>query len=162
MADHYGTLVAALDYHQARGNHAWTAADVDDEKRTAALVRASQTLDALYGARYPGVVATASQDLLWPREGVVWRGDDLPDNVVPAPIEKAAYEFALRELVKPGSLAPDLAPGPQKVLTEVKGIKWDVVAGSSVTAVLPIVDGTLAELLMAAPGGTSVTTLMRF
>jgi hypothetical protein len=162
MADHYGTLAAALDYHQARGNQAWTAPGIDNEKRTAALVRASQALDALYGARYPGVVATASQDLLWPRDGVVWRCEALSNEIVPAPIEKAAYEFALRELVKPGSLAPDLAPGPQKVLTEVKGIKWDVVAGSSVTAVLPIVDGILAELLMPAPGGTSVTTLVRF
>jgi hypothetical protein len=81
---------------------------------------------------------------------------------VPAPIEKAAYEFALRELAKPGSLAPDVAAGPQKVLTEVKGIKWDLIGGSSATAVLPIVDGILAELLMPAPGRTSVTTLMRF
>lgn len=162
MADHYGTLVAALDYHQARGNQAWTAAGVDDEKHAAALVRASQALDALYGARYPGVVATATQDLLWPRNGVVWRGEALTGEVAPAPIEKATYEFALRELVKPGSLAPDVAAGPQKVLTEVKGIKWDVVGGSSVTAVLPIVEGILAELLMPAPGGTSVTTLVRF
>ncbi len=151
MADHYGTLAAALDYHQARGNQAWTAAGVDDEKRTAALVRASQALDALYGSRYPGVVATATQNLLWPREGVVWRGEALADHVVPAPIEKATYEFALRELVKPGSLAPDVAAGPQKVLTEVKGIKWDVVAGSSVTAVLPIVDGILVEAVDGGP-----------
>ncbi|HEV7433893.1 MAG TPA: DnaT-like ssDNA-binding protein [Pseudorhizobium sp.] len=70
-ADHYGTLPAALAYHEARGNAAWTAADVDnDDKRTAALVRASQALGALHGARFSGVVASADQDLLWPRASV--------------------------------------------------------------------------------------------
>jgi hypothetical protein len=59
MPDHYGALPAALAYHEARGNAAWTGAGVDDAKRTAALMRASQALDALYGARYPGVIASA-------------------------------------------------------------------------------------------------------
>jgi hypothetical protein len=125
-------------------------------------VRASQALDALYGARYPGVVASADQDLLWPRANVIWRGEDLAADDVPAPIEKAAYELALRELVKPGSLAPDVTAGPQKMLTEAKGIKWSVVGGSSVKATLPIVDGILDEILLARPTGTTVTTLSRF
>ncbi|MCJ8519012.1 hypothetical protein ABID21_001919 [Pseudorhizobium tarimense] len=162
MADYYGTLPTALAYHEARGNAAWTAASVDDRKRTAALVRASQALDALYGARYPGVVASADQVLLWPRADVVWRCEDLPADVVPAPVEKATYELALRELVKPGSLAPDVAAGPQKVLTEVKGIKWSVVGDVSGKAVLPIVEGILAEILPATPTGTTVSTLARF
>ncbi|HEV7435340.1 MAG TPA: DnaT-like ssDNA-binding protein [Pseudorhizobium sp.] len=161
MPDHYGTLPAALAYHEVRGNAAWTAADVDDDKRTAAIVRASQALDALYGARYPGVVASADQDLLWPRANVIWRGEDLAADDVPAPIEKATYELALRELVKPGSLAPDVTAGPQKVLTEVKGIKWSVVGGLSAKAALPIVDGILAEILEPTPGVTSVSTLAR-
>ncbi|WP_051680014.1 DnaT-like ssDNA-binding protein [Pseudorhizobium marinum] len=162
MPDHYGTLPAALIYHEARGNAAWTAAGVDDAKRAAALVRASQALDALYGARYPGVIASADQDLLWPRTDVIWRGEDLAADVVPAPIEKAAYELSLRELVKPGSLAPDVKAGPQKVLTEVKGVKWSVVGDTSSRAALPIVDGILAEILTHARTGTTVTTLARF
>jgi hypothetical protein len=93
---------------------------------------------------------------------VVWRGEDLAADVVPAPVEKAAYELALRELTKPGSLAPDVAAGPQKVLTEVKGVKWSIVDGASARATLPIVDGILAEILTHTPTGTSVTTLARF
>jgi hypothetical protein len=160
--NHYGNPEDALTYHDARGNAAWTAAGVDDAKRTAALVRASQALDALYGSRYPGTITVAAQDLLWPRANVIWRGDDLAADVVPAPIEKATYEFALRELVKPGSLAPDVAAGPQKVLTEVKGVKWSVIDGASAKAALPIVDGLLAEILTQTPTGTTVTTLARF
>lgn len=161
MADHYGTLPAALAYHEARGNAAWAAAGLDEGKRTAALIRASEALDALYGARYPGEIASADQDLLWPRARVVWRGAELAGDVVPVPIEKATYELALRELVSPGSLAPDVAAGPQKVLTEVKGIKWSIVGGLSAQAALPIVDGILAEILVPTPGVTTVSTLVR-
>ena len=162
MADFYGTLPAALAYHELRGNAAWTASGTDDGKRTAALVRASQAIDAFYGARYPGAIASADQDLLWPRVEVVWRGTDLADDVVPAPIEKAAYELALRELVKPGSLAPDVAAGPQKVLTRVDKIEWEVIGNSASRAVMPIVDGILADILTQTPTGTTVTTLARF
>lgn len=77
MTDHFGTLPAGLAYHDARGNAAWTAAGVDDAKRTAAMVRASQALDALYGARYPGSIASADQIsygrvLMWSGEGRNW------------------------------------------------------------------------------------------
>lgn len=161
MADFYGSLPEALAYHEARDNAAWAAAGVDDGKRTAALIRASQALDAFYGDRYPGTIAAVDQDLLWPRSNVVWRGTDLAADVVPVPIEKATYELALRELVTPGSLAPDVAAGPQKVLTEVKGIKWSVVGGLSAKAALPIVDGILAEILLPTPGATAVSTLAR-
>lgn len=62
MPDHSGTSLAALAYHEARGNAAGTASGVDDAKRSATLVRASQALDAFYGERYPRVIATADQD----------------------------------------------------------------------------------------------------
>ncbi|MCJ8520758.1 hypothetical protein ABID21_003983 [Pseudorhizobium tarimense] len=75
---------------------------------------------------------------------------------MPAPIEKAAYELALRELAKPASLAPDVAAGPQKVLTGVKGIKWSVVSGAPDKAVLPIVEGILEEISLPTPGMTTV------
>ena len=162
MADFYGTLPAALAYHEARGNAAWAAAGVEDGTRTAALIRASQALDAFYGDRYPGTIAAIDQDLLWPRKNVTWRGQALAEDVTPRPIEHAAYELALRELVKPGSLAPDAAAGPQKVLTRVDKIQWEVVGNVATRAVLPIVDGILAVLLTPAATGTTVTTLTRF
>jgi hypothetical protein len=114
MSDHYGELLDALEYHEARGNAAWTAETVTDDQRTSALIRGSQALDALYGARYPGVIASADQYLLWPREDVVWRGTELADDIVPAPIVRAVYELALRELVRPNSVLPDVTPGSVK------------------------------------------------
>lgn len=162
MADFYGTLQAALAYHEARGNAAWAAADVDDAKHTAALIRGSQALDAFYGERYPGVIASVEQYLFWPRKNVTWRGRALADDTIPKPIECAAYELALRELVRPGSLAPDAVAGPQKVLTRVDKIQWEVVGNATTRAVLPIVDGILAEILSPIPTGTTVTTLARF
>ncbi len=161
MPDHYGSLADATTYHAARGNAAW--GEADEAAQTAALVRASQALDALYGARYPGEVATADQALLWPRIDATYRGEAVDDTTVPLPIIRATYELALRELQAPGSVAPDLPAGPQKVLTEVKGIKWSIVGGAGETrTLLPIVDGILDELLITAPTGTSVTTLARF
>lgn len=160
MPDHYGTLEDANEYHAARGNARWAAST--DDYRLAALVRASQALDGLYGPRFPGTVANAAQELLWPRKDLTFRGASVPVTEVPVPVIRATYELALRELVSPGSIAPDLPAGPQKVLTEVKGIKWTVVGGAGfVRAVLPLVEGMLEELLIAAPAYTQVTTLAR-
>lgn len=167
MADHYGDLADALDYHEARGNAAWTATTVDDSQRTAALVRASQALDALYGARYPGVVASTAQVLLWPRNDVIWRGAELADDLVPIPIVRATYELALREIVRPNSVLPDVTPGAVKKSVAVSGaVSVTYAVGSDpakdMQPVFHIVDGILADLLLAEPGSTSVSTLARF
>lgn len=167
MVDHYGDLADALDYQEARGNAAWTAATVDDTQRTAALVRASQALDALYGIRYPGVIASADQVLLWPRKDVIWRGTEFADDVVPVPIVRATYELALRELVRPNSVLPDVTPGSVKKSVAVSGaVSVTYAVGSDPTKdmqpVFRIVDGILADLLLAEPGHTSVSTLARF
>jgi hypothetical protein len=126
MADIYGSLAAALVYHEARGNAAWSAAGVDDEKREAALLRSSEWLDGVYRSRWPGQrTGGRSQARDWPRidafdaEGNAIASEDVPDEV-----ERATYAAALRELVKPGSLSPDIVLGQSKVLTAVKGIVW--------------------------------------
>ena len=165
MPDHYGDLADALAYHAARGHAAWASAT--EEQRLAALVRASQALDALYGARYPGVVASASQALLWPRKDVIWRGLLVADDVVPAPITRASYELALRELVRPDSVLPDVTPGSVKKSVAVSGavsVTYAVGAdpAKDMLPIFGLVDGILADLLLAGVGGTSVTSLARF
>ncbi len=167
MPDHYGTREDADTYHTARGNAAWSAATT--EARNAALVRGSQGLDGLYGARYPGRVTDADQPLLWPRAGVTYRGQVLDDDVVPLPIIRATYELALRELATPGSTAPDYVPeGAIKRLKKGVGpLQKETEYAVPLTAaaarpVFALIDGILAELLIAAPGGTTVTTLARF
>lgn len=108
---HYGTLSAANEWHQTRGNSAWAAGS--EEARTAALVRASDWLDATYGPRFKGQPSTMSQPREWPRIGVCLRGHELPDDEVPSQILAAVYDAALRELAAPGSLAPDFDPAAQ-------------------------------------------------
>lgn len=126
MADFYGSLAAALAYHEARGNAAWSAAGVDDDKREAALLRASEWLDGVYHGRWAGQKTEGrSQVRDWPRinafdaEHNAIASDEVPDEV-----ERATYAAALRELVKPGSLSPDIVLGQSKVLTAVKGVVW--------------------------------------
>lgn len=167
MPHHYGNLPDALEYHALRGNVAWSATGVTDPQRSAALVRASQALDAVYGARYPGHVTSSVQELLWPRTGVVWRGSELADDVVPPPIVRATYELALRELVRPNSILPDVTPGSVKKSVAVSGAVSVTYAVDSDPAkamqpVIAIVDGILADLLIGEPGNTTVTTLARF
>lgn len=113
MADIYGTLDGALAYHDARGNAAWSAVGIDDAKREAALLRASEALDGIYGARFPGKKATRSQVRAWPRVGAVdhCSGEDIPDDEAPVEVETAAYALALAELASPGSSTPTLTLG---------------------------------------------------
>ncbi|MDF2797520.1 MAG: hypothetical protein K0R85_264 [Devosia sp.] len=167
MPDHYGTPDDALAYHQARGNAAWAAST--DDLRLAALVRASQALDALYAARYSGTVPTVAQDLLWPRAGVVYRGEAFPDDKVPLPIIRATYEMASRELAAPNSIIPDFDPNGtikrerKKLGPLEKELEYATPANAaSARPVFAIIDGIIAELLVAAPSVTSVTTLVRF
>lgn len=113
--DHYGTLAGALEYHRvsARGA-AWSATDVTDARRTAALVRASRSLDGQYGERYPGRPSQGrSQSLAWPRKGAIdhCANEPLPDDAVPVEIERAAYALALVELLTPGASSPSFTPG---------------------------------------------------
>ncbi|WP_302356677.1 DnaT-like ssDNA-binding protein [Alcaligenes sp. YSL9] len=111
----YGTLDGALEYHSmSAGGAAWDAAEVTDEQRTAALVRASRSLDGQYGDRYPGRPALGrSQPLAWPRSGAVdhCANEPLPDDAVPIEIERAAYALALVELLTPGASSPSFTPG---------------------------------------------------
>lgn len=112
---HYGTLPGALAYHEvSAGGSAWSAADVTDEQRTAALVRASRALDGQYGSRYPGTPSQGrSQPFAWPRKGAIdhCANEELPADVVPVEIERAAYALALVELLTPGASSPSFTPG---------------------------------------------------
>ena len=114
----YGTVSGADAYHLAAGNTAWTGTN---EVKLAALVRASQYVDALalehrnngsVFTRFSGVkTAGRGQMLSWPRAGAYdVEGTAIAENVVPIEVESATYEAALRELVQPGYLSPDYVP----------------------------------------------------
>lgn len=109
----YGTLVGWRAYATARGNAAPAAAA--DGVATAALVRASDMIRLRY---VPNLLAGYGTDFIPP-------GSDLPL------VEEGAYIAASFELATPGFFSRTYTESEQKVLTEVKGIKWTVTGSTS-------------------------------
>jgi len=124
--NHYGTLAGALEYNAIAANGAaWSADGVTDEQRTAALIRASRSLDGQYGSRYPGQPTQGrSQSLGWPRDGAIdhCAQEAIPSDTVPVEIEQATYALALVELQTPGASSPTFTAGRVMKREEVKGI----------------------------------------
>jgi hypothetical protein len=99
-----GSLAAWRAYATARGDNAPTAAA--DAVATAALVRASDHI--LH---------------FWVRQFIT-------GNETSPYVEEATYEAANFELATPGFFSTTYTPAQQKVLTEVKGIKWTLKPGA--------------------------------
>lgn len=109
----YGTLSGFRAYALARGDSAPTNAT--DPLATAALVRASDMIRLRY---VPNLLAGYGVDF-------IPTGSDLPL------VEEAAYIAASFELATPGFFSRTYTEAEQKVLTEVKGIKWTVTGSTS-------------------------------
>lgn len=102
----YGSLAGWRAYALARGDSAPTNAL--DPAAQAALLRASDHIRYRYVANLlPGLDGTLEI------------------------VEPATYVAASLELATPGFFSRTYTPGEQKVLTEVKGIKWTVVGDAS-------------------------------
>lgn len=136
--ENYGTLANADSYHAARGNTAWAGADA---VKLAALVRASAYVDGLgqkplkgggYASLFPGVKTGGRAQLLaWPRTGATDQdGSALDAATVPAEVERATYEAALRELVTPGSLSPDYVAADTVKREKVDVIETEYAVGT--------------------------------
>lgn len=140
MADIYGTLAGATTYHADRGNAEWAKAGVTDVQRTAALVRASSSLDGQYGSRFPGTkTGGRTQALAWPRKGARDRcaEEDIPSDEIPQAVINAAYELALAELLRPGSSSPTVTPGRVVKRQKVDTIEREFFSASEGTSMSP-------------------------
>lgn len=156
---HYGTLAAADAYHAERGNTAW--GDADEPDRVAALVRASDYVDARYlyerhgcwVSMFPGEPTLGRlQERAWPRTGAA----DIAPDEVPIEVERATYEAAFRELENPGFLMPDYVPGEQVTRVKVGPIEESYATAAEVGGPpnMPLVlavDRILAGLLCQRP-----------
>lgn len=147
----YGTLAAANAYHAERGNTAWAAAD--ESARNIALLRGSEDADAIYRSAFPGV-KTGGRDQVreWPRTGATdASGYTIESDAEPIEIEFASYEFALRELLNPGSVLPDVTPSTQIKRERIEGIiDTEYVTPSGPAAVRPVIaviDAIMAPLI---------------
>lgn len=168
----YGTLAGALAYHEARGNAPWSAGTVTDPQREAALLRASEALDGIYGPRFPGKKANRTQDRAWPRLGAVdhCADESIPESETPAEIETAAYALALAELQAPGSSTPTLTLGKSVKRQKVGNIEREFFSpeeGVSITLeslrpVLTAVEDALRCILTPDTSRGGTFTLDRF
>lgn len=166
-ANSYAEVTTADAYHSARGNATWTEASTSpDQGKTAALVRATAAIDAAYRMRFPGVRTNGrDQALEWPRAYAITDASD-PDSIgnitdaegweidtdeIPQEIIDAVCEAALRELIEPGSMMPDLVRGGW--IKRLKAGSVEIEYGSNATpeTVYSLIDGILAKLL----GGNS-------
>lgn len=104
-ANSYLSRDNANTYHADRLNDLWT--DSDDAVKDAALIKATQFLDAEYGGKFKGSKKVATQALMWPRvEATDRAGDDVASDSVPQQIKDATAELALRAITT-GNLSPD-------------------------------------------------------
>lgn len=151
----YGTLEAALAYHQTRGKAAWSAEGVTDDQRTAALVRGSSWVDG-FRSRFPGRKAEGrAQDLEWPRiDAVDVDGEDIADDEIPTEIEYATYEAALRELVEPGSMSPDLERGGAIKRLKAGSVELEYADGASVSTSFVAIESLLEPILTPLSGAS--------
>lgn len=148
----YGTAEGYHEYNQARHR----AVEKTDDEITAALLVASEWLDATYRRLFKGykVGARDVQVREWPRYAVHDHyGSAVSSASVPLEVEHATYEAAWRHLEDATALSRDYTPNKYKSV-QIVGAVSVVYAGSSVASDVqqqfPIIDQILDPLL----GGT--------
>jgi len=130
----------------------------------AALIRATQILDATYRREFPGSRTNGrAQALEWPRTGATdFNGDDIDEDEVPIEIIEATCELALRELASPGSTMPDLDRGGTVHRVRAGSVEVEYGANASATTTFQLIDGILAPLIGdVSTGGISSITATR-
>jgi len=148
-ANSFCTVAYASAYHAERGNDAW-AAVVNKE---AALVRATDYLEQVYGERWAGYRSSSEQALAWPRsmapvrDSGTWDQSFYDGASVPRQVQSACAEMALRSVS--GDLLADTDP---TVASETVGpISTTYFENASKAKKYPAVDRLLLPLL--ASGG---------
>jgi Putative DnaT-like ssDNA binding protein len=143
-ANSYVSEDDADTYFDAKGNTDWT--DSSDDKE-AALVRATQAIDATYRMRFPGYkTELRNQALEWPRTSAYDAQNNIVEGV-PVEIIQATCEAALRELTDPNSMRPDLSRGGDVRRLQAGSVSIEYGAGSSTVTTYTLIDGILSGLL---------------
>jgi hypothetical protein len=161
-ANSYAAVETADAYHSARGNSTWAEASTSpDQGKTAALIRATTAIDAIYRARFPGTKANGrDQSLEWPRiDATDNEGEEIAEDEIPQEIVDAVCEAALRELVEAGSMMPDLERGGSVRRLKAGSVEIEYGNNASARTAFTIIDGILAGLLGAASSGYTATAV---
>lgn len=156
-ADAFISVAYADAYHTAMGNTTWTGVDALKE---GAIRRATAFLSNSYqwqGYKRQG----RPQALAWPRVDVVdCEGWGVAFDAVPVEIQKATAEVALRELVTPGSMNPDVVASEQVKREKIGQLEVEYLnANTSAQAARPIlliVQDIIGPLLRKGAGNPLV------
>ena len=169
-ANSYAAVADADGYHLARRNDPWFLSS-DADLKAAALIRSTAYIDATYRLRFSGLrTFRRAQALEWPRLGAYvkysdanllfvqeqggygyayWNYDFIPNNVVPVEVVNAVCEGALREMVEPGVLAPDLDRGGGIRRLQAGSVSVQYGSNATPNTVFQAIDIALASLLAA-------------
>jgi hypothetical protein len=93
-ANSFASVADADAYTADRDIADW--ADYSTAEKQAALIKATDYLEATYRNNWRGQRVSAAQSLSWPRSGVVVDGFPIPANIVPGAVNRACIELALR------------------------------------------------------------------
>jgi len=149
-ANSYASVEYANAYHSSRGNALWTETSTSpDQGKAAALIRATQAIDATYRHRWPGSRTDGrDQALAWPRTGVEdSEGDAIASDEIPTELKDAVCEAALRELIEAGSMIPDLDYGGAIKRVKAGTAEVEFQGGATANTSFQLIDGILAGLL---------------
>lgn len=153
----YGTLANATTYFADRANTTWDEAD--DDLKTAALIRATDYIEARFGQRFLGTKLVTTQALSFPRQGLYDREGTLVEGL-PSKVKQATYEYALRALSGDLWNEPLMNPKGRLVVERTKigpieeDIRYVFNEGISKIKPVPAADNLLSEYLF--PAGNTV------
>lgn len=159
MVDNYGTVEGYKTYCFER-NSLYT--HEPDDKILAALLVASEWIDSTYRSLFSGFkIGQREQVREWPRNGAIdIYGYGVSPESIPAEVQNATYEAAIRQMATPGSLSADYTPS-KYISAQIDGAvnvtyrKFDSAMDTQTR--LTIVDQILAPLLTGQSAGSSVT-----
>lgn len=153
-ADAFVSVADCDTYHTGLGNSDWAGST---EAKEGAIRRATALLSSAY--RWAGLRSHGrSQALAWPRAGCVdLEGYGIASDAVPREIVSACCEIALREIVTPGAMTPDVVAADAVKREKVGTLEVEYVGtASSATAHRPTilrVDELVAPFLASQASG---------
>lgn len=145
------------DLTEYAADRAITLASGDAE---AALIRGSQFIDGAYVGLWSGTKTSSSQGMAWPRTGATDEDDvDIAADTVPVALVRAACEAAIRELIRPGVLTPDLKRGGALKRVKAGAVELEYADYAAAQTTFTAIENLLKGLL--GTRGSNVVRLVR-
>lgn len=152
------SYVTVADFKAYADRYGYNVTGFSDDLIEQACRRGTRWIDATYGSRFIGKVATPTQSLEWPRKEAVWRGELLDSATIPKTVKNAVCEAIWRELNKPNSLSPDYVQAEAVKQEQVGDLSVTYKDGkgtaADVTPIIPIIDNILSGLLIQKTSST--------